>query len=195
MKIVGLTGGIGSGKSTVARMFEMLNVPVYYADFEAKELLNNSESIKVGMRKLFGEKAYVDNVLNRAYIADIVFKDKVKLSALNALIHPKVRAHFLEWVAQQSAPYIIQENPLIFEKNQQDLFDKIIAVRADKDLRIQRVMARDKVSKEQVLDRMSNQMEDWEKTGSADYVIDNETLENSKIQVDQIHQKLLLGIS
>ena len=195
MKIVGLTGGIGSGKSTVARMFELLNVPVYYADLEAKKLLNESDTIKDGMRQLFGENAYVDNVLNRAYIAEIVFKDKEKLNALNDLIHPKVQNHFLKWVAEQRTPYIIQENPLIFEKQQQDVFDKIITVTADKELRIERVMARDSVSKDQVLDRMANQMEDREKIASADYVISNETLEGSKIQVDQIHQELLLDIS
>ena len=195
MKIVGLTGGIGSGKSTVARMFELLNVPVYYADLEAKKLLNESDTIKDGMRQLFGENAYIDNVLNRAYIAEIVFKDKEKLNALNDLIHPKVQNHFLKWVAEQRTPYIIQENPLIFEKQQQDVFDKIITVTADKELRIERVMARDSVSKDQVLDRMANQMEDREKIVSADYVIYNETLEGSKIQVDQIHQELLLDIS
>lgn len=195
MKIVGLTGGIGSGKSTVARMFELLNVPVYYADLEAKKLLNESDTIKDGMRQLFGENAYIDNVLNRAYIAEIVFKDKEKLNALNDLIHPKVQNHFLKWVAEQRTPYIIQENPLIFEKQQQDVFDKIITVTADKELRIERVMARDSVSKDQVLDRMANQMEDREKIASADYVISNETLEGSKIQVDQIHQELLLDIS
>ena len=195
MKIVGLTGGIGSGKSTVARMFELLNVPVYYADLEAKKILNESDTIKDGMRQLFGENAYVDNVLNRAYIAEIVFKDKEKLNALNDLIHPKVQNHFLKWVAEQRTPYIIQENPLIFEKQQQDVFDKIITVTADKELRIERVMARDSVSKDQVLDRMANQMEDREKIASADYVISNETLEGSKIQVDQIHQELLLDIS
>ena len=195
MKIVGLTGGIGSGKSTVARMFELLNVPVYYADLEAKKILNESDTIKDGMRQLFGENAYIDNVLNRAYIAEIVFKDKEKLNALNDLIHPKVQNHFLKWVAEQRTPYIIQENPLIFEKQQQDVFDKIITVTADKELRIERVMARDSVSKDQVLDRMANQMEDREKIASADYVISNETLEGSKIQVDQIHQELLLDIS
>jgi len=195
LKIVGLTGGIGSGKSTVARMFELLNVPVYYADLEAKKLLNESDTIKDGMRQLFGENAYIDNVLNRAYIAEIVFKDKEKLNALNDLIHPKVQNHFLKWVAEQRTPYIIQENPLIFEKQQQDVFDKIITVTADKELRIERVMARDSVSKDQVLDRMANQMEDREKIASADYVISNETLEGSKIQVDQIHQELLLDIS
>ena len=191
MKVIGLTGGIGSGKSTVARMFELLNVPVYYADLEAKNLMNSAVSLKLGIVQLFGEKAYANNVLNRGYIADIVFRDKEKLQALNALVHPEVRKHFLDWVDSQIGPYVIQENPLIFEKNDQHLFDKVISVTADKKIRIQRVIDRDGLSKEQVCDRMANQLDDTSKTELADFVIYNETLENTKIQVNDIHQQLL----
>lgn len=191
MKVIGLTGGIGSGKSTVARMFELLNVPVYYADLEAKNLMNSAETLKLGIAQLFGEKAYVNNMLNRGYIADIVFRDKEKLQALNALVHPEVRKHFLDWVDSQIGPYVIQENPLIFEKKDQHLFDKVITVTADKEIRIQRVIDRDGLTKEQVLDRMANQLADTLKTELADFVIYNETLENTKIQVNDIHQQLL----
>jgi len=191
LKVIGLTGGIGSGKSTVARMFELLNVPVYYADLEAKNLMNSAVSLKLGIVQLFGEKAYANNLLNRGYIADIVFRDKEKLQALNALVHPEVRKHFLDWVDSQIGPYVIQENPLIFEKNDQHLFDKVISVTADKKIRIQRVIDRDGLSKEQVCDRMANQLDDTSKTELADFVIYNETLENTKIQVNDIHQQLL----
>lgn len=191
MKVIGLTGGIGSGKSTVARMFELLNVPVYYADLEAKNLMNSAETLKLGIAQLFGEKAYVNNMLNRGYIADIVFRDKEKLQALNTLVHPEVRKHFLDWVDSQIGPYVIQENPLIFEKKDQHLFDKVITVTADKEIRIQRVIDRDGLTKEQVLDRMANQLADTLKTELADFVIYNETLENTKIQVNDIHQQLL----
>ena len=191
MKVIGLTGGIGSGKSTVARMFELLNVPIYYADREAKNLMNSAVSLKLGIVQLFGEKAYANNVLNRGYIADIVFRDKEKLQALNALVHPEVRKHFLDWVDSQIGPYVIQENPLIFEKSDQHLFDKVISVTADKKIRIQRVIDRDGLSKEQVCDRMANQLDDTSKTELADFVIYNETLENTKIQVNDIHQQLL----
>ncbi len=191
MKVIGLTGGIGSGKSTVARMFELLNVPVYYADQEAKRLMTNSTTLKLGIVQLFGERAYVNNKLNRRYIADVVFKDKVKLEALNALVHPEVRKDFLQWVDSQQAPYVMQENPLIFEKNDLELFDKVIIVTADKEVKIQRIIDRDGLSKDQVLDRMANQLDDTEKTKLADFVIHNETLENTKTQVDQIHHQLI----
>ena len=191
MKFIGLTGGIGSGKSTVARMFELLNVPVYYADQEAKRLMTNSTTLKLGIVQLFGERAYVNNKLNRRYIADVVFKDKVKLEALNALVHPEVRKDFLQWVDSQQAPYVMQENPLIFEKNDLELFDKVIIVTADKEVKIQRIIDRDGLSKDQVLDRMANQLDDTEKAKLADFVIHNETLENTKTQVDQIHHQLI----
>lgn len=191
MKVIGLTGGIGSGKSTVARMFELLNVPVYYADQEAKRLMTSSADLKLGIRQLFGEGAYINDRLNRGYIADIVFRDKEKLKALNALVHPEVRKDFLHWVDIQDAPYVIQENPLIFEKNDQGSFDKVIVVTADKEVRIQRIIERDGLSKDQVLDRMANQLDDAKKTELADFLIYNETLANTKIQVNAIHQQLL----
>jgi len=191
LKVIGLTGGIGSGKSTVARMFELLNVPVYYADLEAKNLMNSAVTLKLGIAQLFGEKAFVNNELNRAYIADIVFKDKEKLQALNALVHPEVRKHFLDWVDSQMGPYAIQENPLIFEKKDQHLFDKVITVTAEKEDRIQRVIDRDGLTKDQVLRRMRNQLDDTSKIELADFVIYNDILENTKTQVNDIHQQLL----
>lgn len=191
MKVIGLTGGIGSGKSTVARMFELLNVPVYYADLEAKNLMNSAVTLKLGIARLFGEKAFVNNELNRAYIADIVFKDKEKLQALNALVHPEVRKHFLDWVDSQIGPYVIQENPLIFEKKDQHLFDKVITVTAEKEARIQRVIDRDGLTKDQVLRRMGSQLDDTSKIELADFVIYNDILENTKTQVNDIHQQLL----
>lgn len=192
MKVIGLTGGIGSGKSTVARMFESLNVPIYNADKEAKNLMHKNEALKSEIKQLFGEKAYINGQLNRPYIANLVFKDKEKLQALNQLVHPEVRKHFLEWVASQNSSYVIQENPLIFEKNDQHLFDKVILVIADQQVRIRRVMDRDKVSEKQVLERMSNQLDDKSKTENADFVIYNDTLENVKTQVLDIHDRLMV---
>lgn len=191
MKVVGLTGGIGSGKSTVAGMFKALSIPVYNADMEAKNLMNTSDSLKKGILKLFGEKAYKKGSLNREYIAGIVFKDKEKLKALNELVHPLVRSHFLSWLDMQSAPYVIQENPLIFEKNDQNLFDYVITVTAKKEDKIQRVMDRDGVGESQVLERMDNQLDDSLKIAGSDFVIVNETLQNTRKQVNDIHQQLL----
>ena len=192
LKVIGLTGGIGSGKSTAARMFESLNVPIYNADKEAKNLMNKDASLKSGIKQLFGEKAYLNNKLNREFIAGIVFKNKDMLQTLNSLVHPEVRKHFLAWVASQSSSYVIQENPLIFEKNDQHLFDKVILVTADKQKRIDRVMHRDNVTEVQVLERMSNQLNDELKTKLADFVIYNDTIENMKTQVLEIHH-LLIG--
>jgi len=191
LKVIGLTGGIGSGKSTVARMFEMLNVPIYYADKEAKNLMKNDAGLKLKIKQLFGEKAYLNHELNRRYIADIVFKDKEKLKTLNSLVHPEVRKHFLAWLGSQTERYVIQENPLIFEKNHQHHFDKVILVTADKQVRIKRVMDRDNVSEEQVLERISNQIDDKSKIELADFTINNDTLENTKIQVLDIHHTLM----
>lgn len=191
MKIIGLTGGIGSGKSTVARIFESLNVPVYYADDEAKKLMQNNTSLQLKIQALLGEEAYSNGALNRAYIAEIVFKDRQKLKALNELVHPEVRHHFFSWVDQQQFPYVIQENPLIYEQGQQDVFDMVIVVDSDQETRVKRVMLRDNVSEQQVLDRIANQLDDQVKRNAADYVIDNKTLDDTREQVLRIHQELL----
>lgn len=191
MKVVGLTGGIGSGKSTVAKMFQALGVPVYVADTEAKKLMNSSTELKSGIIELFGDQAYIDGELNRGYIASIVFSNKTKLDHLNQLVHPAVHVHFSEWIKQQQSPYIIQENALIFEKNAQGEFDKVITVSADKKNRIQRVMARDGITEMQVLERMNNQLDEEVKISGADYVILNNSLEDTQKLVQGIHQELL----
>lgn len=191
MKVVGLTGGIGSGKSTVAHMFEELHIPVYYADQRAKELMSNSGELKEKITELFGPRAYQNQELNRRFIASLVFTDKKKLQALNELVHPVVRDDFSRWLDRQNGPYVIQENPLIFEKGQQDLFDIVIAVTADHEVRIKRVMDRDGVSRQQVLDRMQNQLEESYKSKRSDFIIDNQTLVNTRLQVQKIHKHLL----
>jgi len=191
MKIIGLTGGIGSGKSTVAKMFQDLGIPIYNADREAKNLMNTSLALKSSIKALFGEDAYEKGELNRAYVAEIVFKDKQRLEALNQLVHPRVKEDFSRWVALQNAPYVIQENPLIFEKGQQDLFDLVITVTAKKEVRIKRVMDRDGLSEVQVQERMRNQLDDNYKIENSDFVIVNQTLENTRVQVKKIHQQLL----
>lgn len=191
MKIVGLTGGIGSGKTTIAKMFEELGVPVYYADIEAKKLMQNSVSLRKKIIALFGEEAYSNNGLNRTYIAKIVFNDRKKLEQLNALVHPEVENHFKKWLGLQNATYVVQENALIFENNKQGYFDSIIAVTAPFEKRIERVMKRDNVTKQQVLDRITNQIDDDHRVKHAAFVINNTDLSESKDQVSQIHRRLL----
>ena len=172
-KIVGLTGGIGSGKTTVAEMFKSFGVPVYNADEEAKILMQNSEAIKHELIDLLGESCYTDGQLNRSYIASQVFADKRLLQKINAIVHPKVAAHFQEWFSNQNAPYIIKEVAILFETKSQHLFDFIITVTAPIETRIQRVMDRDQKTKKEVMSVINNQLPDLEKINQSNFVIYN----------------------
>ncbi len=190
MVIVGLTGGIGSGKSTIAKMFEDLGVAVYYADDEAKKLMNTSPQIRIKLIDEFGEKTFENGNLNRAYLAEIIFNDKEKLQIINAIVHPEVDKHFKNWVSKQKGIFVIQENAILFESNKQDSFDYIITVTAPKETRIKRVIKRDKVSEQQIISRMKNQFDDAEKIKNSNFVINNINLSQSKQQVKNIYQKL-----
>ncbi|WP_179335545.1 dephospho-CoA kinase [Winogradskyella costae] len=189
--IVGLTGGIGSGKSTILEYFKSFGVPVYIADDEAKKLMNNSKIIQRKLIKLFGEEAYVNGTLNRPYLASKIFNDKTLLSKMNAVVHPKVGAHFKQWLNNQDAEYVIKEVAIIFENNLQNQYNYIITVVADEDLRTQRVMKRDNVSKEKVKAIMKNQWSDEDKIAKSDFVIVNNNLQEAKKQALNIHNMLL----
>jgi len=191
LKIVGLTGGIGSGKTTVAKMFEKLGVPVYYADKEAKRLMKDSKSLKKGIIALLGEKAYGNDDINRSYIAQIVFQDKNKLNELNALVHPIVESDFMKWMGTLESSYAIQENALIFENDKQSAYDAVITVTAPLTARLERVMKRDGVSEKQVFDRIENQLDDEIKIRYADFVVNNIDINKCKDQVLEIHKQLL----
>ncbi len=192
MKIIGLTGGIGSGKTTAAKMFEALGVPVYYADSEARKLMQNSAGLRKEIIKLLGNNAYNNDDLNRSYIAQIVFRDKTKLNELNALVHPLVENHFKNWVKLQNSRYVVQENALIFENMKQSSFDAIITVTAPLEKRLERVIKRDGVTEQQVVERIENQLNDVLKIEQATFVIHNITLDKCKDQVNQIHKQLLV---
>jgi len=191
LKIIGLTGGIGSGKTTVAKMFEALGVPVYFADIEARKLMQNSDGLKEGIIKLLGEKAYNNDGLNPSYIAPIVFRDRAKLNKLNALVHPLVENHFKNWLKLQDSPYVVQENALIFENMKQSSFDAIITVTAPLEKRLERVIKRDGSTEQQVIERIENQLNDEFKVEQATFVIHNITLDKCKRQVNLIHKQLL----
>lgn len=190
MKIVGLTGGIGSGKTTVARMFEDLGIAVYYADNEAKRLMNTSPEIKKELIEEFGEETFKNEALNRAYLAELVFNDKEKLKKINEIVHPKVDKHFKNWVNDQQGEFVIQENAILFENNKQDSFDYIITVTAPIDVKIQRVIERDHVTKNQVLARMNNQLADEFKTINSHFVIQNTHLREAEQEVSEIFDRL-----
>ena len=189
--IVGLTGGIGSGKSTVARLFSELGIPVYEADRMAKHLMQSSKKVRHAVVELIGKEAYNAKKLNRSFIAKKVFNDPELLENLNNIVHPAVKGHFLKWTKKQDAPYVIQENAIIFENGSQDFYDKIILVTAPIELRITRLLARDKTSKENILARMNNQWSDTEKIPLADYVIENINLEKTKAMVEELHLLML----
>ncbi|WP_435654227.1 dephospho-CoA kinase [Cellulophaga baltica] len=189
--IVGLTGGIGSGKTTVAKMFHALGVPVYNSDIEAKKLMVTSEVLKVKIKELLGTESYIDHKLNRTYIADKIFTDPDLLAQLNAIVHPAVRQHFMSWVAQQKAAYIIQETAIIFENDTQNKFDKIILVTAPEKIRIERVTSRDAISADKVKERIENQWPDQKKAALSDYVINNLELDKTTVLVAEIHKQLL----
>ncbi|WP_431161725.1 dephospho-CoA kinase [Flagellimonas beolgyonensis] len=191
MMLVGLTGGIGSGKSTVAQMFRDLGVPVYDSDKEAKSLMVNSPKLKSAIIDLLGDNAYTGKTLNRSYIAELVFKDTGLLQKLNKIVHPAVRQHFLKWASEQSAPYVIQETALIFENGAQDNYSATILVTAPLEMRLKRVMERDGVAKQVVLERMKNQMDDNQKIDLAQFCIENIDLEATKEKVRGLHAKLL----
>ena len=190
-KILGLTGGIGSGKTTVAKMFTALGVPVYNADHEAKVLMQSSEKIKSKIIDLFGEKSYLKNGLNRSYIAQIVFKDKEKLNALNAIVHPEVAAHFNTWMSLQSHPYVVKEVAILFEIDAQNQFDFILTITAPQQTRIDRVMLRDNKTYDEVLSIIQNQWSDAKKIEKSDFVIHNEDINQTKNEVIIINKKIL----
>ena len=188
---VGLTGGIGSGKTTVAGYFRGLGVPVYNSDQRARELMEADDNLRLAISGLLGAEAYVDAGLNSGYIASRVFKDKALLEQLNQLVHPVVRKDFLVWVGQQNTPYVLQEAAILFENGAYKGFDRMILVTAPREIRIRRVMERDSVPRESVVARMKNQWETSRKVPLANYVIENTDLEETRLQVEHIHGELL----
>ena len=191
MMLVGLTGGIGSGKSTVAQMFRELGVPVYDSDFEAKKMMAISKKLRKAIKELLGDEAYQGESLNRKFIAEKVFKAPELLKKLNSIVHPAVKEHFLQWVSEQSTPYVVQETALIFENGSQNQYDYVVLVTAPLDVRLKRVMDRDKVAEQAVLDRMKNQLDDNQKIDLSHFCIENLDMETTKEKVKQLHLKLL----
>ena len=188
---VGLTGGIGSGKSTVAQLFEVLGIPVYYADEAAKRLMNTDEELKMAIKKNFGESAYKNDSLDRQYLASVVFNDTYKLELLNSFVHPATIRDAERWMEQQTTPYIIKEAALLFESGAAEHLDYIIGVDAPLTVRIKRVIDRDGVSRDEVLKRINNQMDENIKLKLCDFIIFNDEQQMLIPQALELHQKLL----
>ena len=187
---IGLTGGIGSGKSTVAKVFEVLGMPVYYADDAAKKLMNEEGPLKQQIQKIFGATAYRNGQLDRKYVADIVFKKPDKLQLLNALVHPATINDAQKWMQRQRTSYAIKEAALIFESGAQQQLDYVIGVYAPTPLRIQRTMQRDGITEEEVIARINKQMDENSKMQLCDFVIVNDEEQLLIPQVVEVHKKI-----
>tara|TARA_B110000305_G_scaffold75318_1_gene84504 strand:+ start:637 stop:1236 length:600 start_codon:yes stop_codon:yes gene_type:complete len=194
-KIIGLTGGIGSGKSTVAFMFEKLGVPIYISDIEAKVLMENSKEIQNSLIQLLGRKTYLDGRLNRAFIASKVFNDSNLLSKLNAIVHPAVKSHFESWFSKQKSVYVIKEIAILFEMNSQNNFDYIISVVAPIKDRVHRVVQRDGKSESDVYSIIHNQLPDADKIKLSDYIIHNNLIATTESEVLILHKTILNKIT
>jgi dephospho-CoA kinase len=188
---IGLTGGIGSGKSLVAQMFALLDVPVLHADDTAKYLMEHDETLKLQIAAAFGKEVYENGRLNRPFLASIVFNDPAKLETLNGLVHPATIAYGNQWAAQQQAPYTIKEAAIFFESGSYKEMDKMIGVYAPLEMRLQRAMQRDHASEADIRKRMDKQMNEEEKMGRCDYIIRNDETVSLIEQVLELHQQLL----
>jgi dephospho-CoA kinase len=191
MKKIGLTGGIGSGKSTVAEIFSRLGIPVFISDHVARQLQDEDENVRTSITAVFGAAIYSENKLNRAKVAEIVFADKKKLAQLNAIVHPAVGNAFENFCKQhRDAKYVLKESAILFEIGDDKNLDGMIVVTAPDELRIQRVMQRDGIENSAVLQRIKNQMNQEEKAGKADYVIENDEQQLLIPQVLRVNEEI-----
>ncbi len=188
---IGLTGGMGSGKTTVSKIFSVLGIPVFYADDIAKNIMNEDAALKQNIINTFGIEAYINNTLNRKYIANIVFNERYKLDQLNALVHPVTLAAADKWFNLQTSPYVIKEAALMFEAGAAAYLDYVIGVYAPQHLRLQRVMQRDNSTREQVLARMNNQIDETIKMKLCDFVVINDEQQALLSQVLLLHEKFI----
>lgn len=190
---IGITGGIGTGKTTICHIFETLGIPIYYADDAAKAIMVEDKILVTKLKSLFGKNAYTaTGALNRKFIGNLVFKDNDLLEKLNAIVHPALETHYENWhTNQQNAPYTLKEAAILFEMGGHKRVDKVIVVAAPLDLRIERVMARDKVEKTAVLERIAKQMPEEEKLKLADFIIQNDGEHGLIEQVVKIHKQLI----
>ena len=194
MILVGLTGGIGSGKSTVINYFKELGITCYQADDEAKKLMNSDKSLIKKIKNSFGDSIYINSKLDRKKLSAIVFTDKQKLELLNSIVHPYVNRHFENYCKGLEDIYIIKEVAIIFEIGTQNKFDKIILVRAPKEDRVKRIINRDKCNRQDAVNRINNQIADDDKIDQCDFIIDNINLEEISNKVLKIHNSILNSI-
>ena len=190
MMVVGLTGGIGSGKSTIAKAFAALGIAVFNSDEQAKALIATDAQVKERIIAAFGEEAYQNGEYNRTYIAQIVCNNSEKLAILSGIVHPALAKYFNQWAKKQTSPYVLKEAAILFESGSYKDCDYIITVTAPEEVRIARVMARDHCTEAQVRARMAQQWSDAERIALSNVVIENVDLESAKEQVKRINDEL-----
>lgn len=188
---LGITGGIGSGKSTVCRVFNVLGVPVFSADEEARFIMETDPGMKKDLEELAGHDLYAGGQLDRKKLASLIFNDRRLLDRVNALVHPRVFSRYLEWCEKQPADYVIFETAILFESGAEKYVDKTLAVAAPLEERIERVMGRNQMSRDQVMERVKNQMSEEEILKRSDYIIDNSEDIMIIPQVMDIHNRIL----
>ncbi len=187
---IGITGGIGSGKSTVCKFFEVIGIPVFTADTEAKEIMNNSPAIRNQLIAIFGRDIYLPNhVLDRKKLAELIFHSPVLLEKVNALVHPEVRKYFLNWLQKQNTPYVVYEAAILFETGFYMMMDFNILVVAREEERVKRIMARERTTIKDIKNRISRQWPDDRKIELADYIINNNNEELIIPQLVELDKK------
>lgn len=189
--IIGLTGGIGSGKTTVAAIFSTLGIPVFEADAVSKEIIDNDKELQQKLQQLLGAELVKEGRIDRPLMASLIFNDEDLLHQTNALIHPAVARYFKEWYAKQESSYVIREAAILFESGSYRDCEKVVVVSAPEELRIERVMKRNGVSRSQVLERMARQWPEEQKLARADYVVQNDGSRSIIKQVIAIHEDLI----
>lgn len=192
MITIGLTGGIGSGKTTIAQWFQEKGIPVYNSDFEAKKLMNENEDLIQQLIELFGDETYKNGEYNRSYVASKVFNDKELLNQLNAIVHPAVFKHFDEWMDNQNSSFVVKEAAILFESGSYKDCDYIISVIADEEKRIDRVAKRDQLNEDQIRNRMKSQWTDQQRIEKSDFIIENnKDLNALKLEFEKVYDEIL----
>ncbi|MAR39272.1 MAG: dephospho-CoA kinase [Flavobacteriales bacterium] len=188
MKKIGITGGIGSGKTYVSEVFSSLGIPVFNADVESKRLMSSSDNLISLVKDLFGDDIYTNGLLDKQKLASIVFSDKEKLENLNNIIHPVVKQEFIDWCKQQNSSYVIKETAILFESRSDKGLDAVICVSAPLNIRIDRAVKRDGYSEKEIKNRIENQISQEEKENLSDYIIVNDEKDLLLPQIIKIHQ-------
>jgi dephospho-CoA kinase len=192
---LGITGGFGSGKTTVCKVFNLLGVPVFFADFEARNIMENDRSIKDRVNSLAGKDMYLNGSLDRTELARLIFNDKVLLNNVNSIVHPAVFENFNIWAGEQTAPYVIMEAAILFESGASELVDRVLTVVTPLEERIVRLVHGNKLTREQIMDRIHNQIDDDTRIRNSDYVIYNSENDLILPAILRVHEEIMKDLN